>query len=118
MSASKISIVDLELHYRIGISEAERAWPQRLLVTIEMETDISAAIKSDDIRDTINYFDVAQMLFKWGKNRQWNLIERLADEMADLILKKFQPERVTIELKKFPLPESKYISITLTKHRK
>ncbi len=115
---AKISMVDLELHYRIGISEAERAWPQRLLVTIEMETDIAAAVKSDDIRDTINYFDVAQMLFKWGKKREWNLIEKLVDEMADLILKKFQPASVTIELKKFPLPESKYISITLTKHRK
>jgi dihydroneopterin aldolase len=108
----------LELRYRIGVSEAERAWPQRLLVTIDMEVDVSAAIKSDDIRDTINYFDVAQMLFKWGKNRQWNLIEKLVDEMADLILKKFQPESVTIELKKFPLPQSKYISLTLTKHRK
>jgi dihydroneopterin aldolase len=115
---AKISMVDLELHYRIGISKAERAWPQRLLVTIDMELDVSAAIKSDDIRDTINYFDVAQALFKWGKRREWNLVEKLADEMADLILKKFQPERVTIELKKFPLPESRHISITLTKHRK
>ena len=110
-------MVDLELHYRIGVSEAERAWPQRLLVTIDMELDVSDAIKSDDIRDTINYFDVAQMLFKWGKRREWNLIERLVDEMADLILKEFQPDRVTIELKKFPLPQSKYISFTLTKHR-
>ncbi|HZL13284.1 MAG TPA: dihydroneopterin aldolase [Verrucomicrobiae bacterium] len=115
---AKISMVDLELHYRIGISKAERAWPQRLLVTIDMELDVADAIKSDNIRDTINYFDVAQILFKWGKNREWNLIEKLTDEMADLILKKFQPESVTIELKKFPLPESKYISLTLTKHRK
>lgn len=115
---AKISMVDLELHYRIGVSKAERAWPQRLLVTIDMEFDVSKASKSDDIRDTINYFDVAQMLFKWGKRRQWNLIEKLADEIAGLILKEFPPESVTIELKKFPLPESKYISLTLTKHRK
>jgi dihydroneopterin aldolase len=115
---SKISIVDLELHYRIGVSEAERAWPQRLLVTIGLELDVSAAMKSDNICDTINYFDVAQMLFKWGKHREWNLIEKLADEMADLILKKFKPDWVTIELKKFPLPQSKYISFTLTKQRK
>jgi len=114
---AKISMVDLELHYRIGISKAERAWPQRLLVTIDMEFDVVKASQSDDIRDTINYFDVAQMLFKWGKKREWNLIERLVDEMGDLILKKFKPESVTIELKKFPLPESKYISLTVTKHR-
>src|SRR5947208_691050 len=114
---AKISMVDLELHYRIGISKAERAWPQRLLVTIDMEFDVTRASQSDDIRDTINYFDVAQMLFKWGKKREWNLIERLVDEMGDLILKKFKPESVTIELKKFPLPESKYISLTVTKDR-
>ncbi len=53
----KISIVDLEVFYRVGVPDAERAQPQRLLLTIEMEADFSAAAKSDSITDTIDYFD-------------------------------------------------------------
>ncbi len=43
---SRISIVDLEVFYRVGVPDAERAQPQRLLLTVEMESDFSAAAKS------------------------------------------------------------------------
>ena len=55
---SRISIVDLEVFYRVGVPDAERAQPQRLLLTVEMESDFSAAAKSDSIADTIDYFAV------------------------------------------------------------
>jgi len=48
---SRITIVDLEVHYCIGVTDEERAKPQRLLVTIEMNFDFSSAhsgvIRSD-----------------------------------------------------------------------
>jgi dihydroneopterin aldolase len=43
---SKISIVDLEVFYRVGVPDEERAQPQRLLLTVEMESDFSAAAKT------------------------------------------------------------------------
>ena len=46
MSLSRISIVDLEVFYRVGVPEAERAKPQRLLLTVEMDFDFSAAAES------------------------------------------------------------------------
>ena len=61
---AKISIVDLEVFYRVGVSDAERAAPQRLLLTVAMESDFSAAAKTDSIVDTIDYFAVTQRLLK------------------------------------------------------
>jgi dihydroneopterin aldolase len=52
---SKISIVDLEVFYRVGVPDAERARPQRLLLTVEMEGDFSAAAKTDSLAATIRF---------------------------------------------------------------
>ena len=51
---AKISIVDLEVFYHVGVPDAERAEPQRLLLTVELESDFSAAAKTDAIADTID----------------------------------------------------------------
>ena len=57
---SRINIVDLEVFYQIGVTDEERAKPQRLLITVEMDFDFSTAAMSDRLEKTINYFDVAQ----------------------------------------------------------
>ena len=108
---SQISIVDLEVFYRVGVPDAERAQPQRLLLTMEMESDFSAAAKSDSIVDTIDYYAVTQKLLKFGEGREWKLIEKLAADIAGLILAEFKPPAVTIEVKKFIIPQARYVSV-------
>ena len=114
---AKISIVDLEVFYRVGVPDAERALPQRLLLTVEMESDFTAAAKSDSIVDTINYFAVTQTLLKFGEGREWRLIEKLAADIADIILAEFKPESITVEVKKFIISQARYVSVHLTKGR-
>ena len=70
------------MFYRVGVPDAERAQPQRLLLTVEMESDFSAAAKSDSIADTIDYYAVTQKLLKFGEGREWKLIEKLAADIA------------------------------------
>ena len=112
---SKISIADLEVFYHVGVPDAERARPQRLLLTVEMEFDFSAAAKSDGIADTIDYFAVSQRLLKFGEGRSWKLIEKLAADIADAILTGFKPASVTVEVKKFVIPQARHVAVTLTK---
>ena len=113
----KISIVDLEVHYRVGVPDAERAQPQRLLLTVEMESDFSAAAKSDSIADTIDYFAVSQRLLKYGEGREWKLIEKLAADIADMVLAEFKPQSVTVEVKKFIIPQARHVAVSLTRVR-
>jgi dihydroneopterin aldolase len=113
----KISIVDLEVFYRVGVPDAERARPQRLLLTVEMDCDFSAAARSDDVRDTIDYFAVSRRLLKFGEERSWKLIEKLAADIAGLILAEFKPQSVTVEVKKFPIPQARCVSVTVTRKR-
>ena len=112
-----ISIVDLEVFYRVGVPDVERARPQRLLLTVEMEFDFSAAAQSDALAETIDYFAVAQRLLNFGEGREWKLIEKLAADIADLILSEFKPQSVAVEVKKFPIPQARHVAVWVTRRR-
>ena|ERR1041385_4013964 len=114
---SKITIVDLEVNWHVGVPDDERAKPQRLLLTLDMDYDFSSAAISDRVTKTIDYFAVAQHVMKFGEGRSWKLIEKLASDIADEILSHFQPQAVTVEVKKFPLPQARHVSVSLTKAR-
>src|SRR5213593_2173427 len=102
---SKITIVDLEVAYCIGVTEEERAKPQRLLMTVDLNFDFASASVSDRVEKTINYQDVANDLLKYGEGRNWKLMERLVANLADHILARYKPQSVTVEIKKFPFPQ-------------
>jgi FolB domain-containing protein len=112
---SKISIVDLEVFYHVGVPDEERAKPQRLLLTVEMEFDFSSAAMNDRVTKTIDYFAVSRRLLKFGEGRSWKLIETVATDVADLVLTEFHPENVMVEVKKFPIPQANCVSVSLAK---
>ena len=111
----KISIIDLEVFYRVGVPDEERAKAQRLLLTIEMDFNFSTAAKTDSIADTIDYFAVSQRLLKFGEGKNWKLIEKLAADICEMILAEFRPRTVSIEVKKFPIPQARCVSMAITR---
>jgi dihydroneopterin aldolase len=113
----KISIVDLEVFYRVGVPDEERAKTQRLLLSIEMEFDFSTAAKTDSIADTIDYFAVSQRLLKFGEGKNWKLIEKLAADIYEMVLCDFKPQNVSVEVKKFPIPQARHVSVFFTSKR-
>ena len=111
---AKISIVDLEVCFRVGVPDEERVRPQRLLLTVEMECDFARAAQADALGETIDYFAVTQRLLKLGEGREWKLIETLACEIGNLVLAEFRPAAVFVEVKKFIIPEARYVSVSLS----
>ncbi|MGH7941055.1 MAG: dihydroneopterin aldolase [Limisphaerales bacterium] len=107
----KITITDLEAHYCVGVPDEERARPQRLLLTVEMQFDFSTGAKTDSIADTVDYFAVSQRLLRFGEGKSWKLIEKLATDLCQMILSEFRPQTVSVEVKKFPIPEARYVSV-------
>jgi dihydroneopterin aldolase len=114
---SKITITDLEVYFCVGVPAEERAQPQRLLLTIEMDYDFNVAAANDEISATIDYFDVAKRLTVLGNNRSWKLIETLSNDVATFVLANYPASAVTVLVKKFPIPNAAQVSVTLKKHR-
>lgn len=115
MSTDTITLADLEVHYRVGVPDAERAQPQRLLLTVEMQHDFTRAAASDDLRETIDYYAVSRRLLKFGEGRSWKLIEKLAADIAAMVLADFGATAVTVEVKKFIIPEARHVSVRLSR---
>jgi FolB domain-containing protein len=116
-SADTISIIDLEVHFHVGITEVERAQAQRLLISIEMALDFQKAAASDNLTDTIDYFSICQRVKHFGDDSRWDLIETLAIDLAAMVLSEFRPMQVTVEVKKFAIPEARHVSVRTTKTR-
>ncbi len=105
-----IIIRDLEIFCCVGVYDAEREKPQRLLVSVEMATDLSAAAVKDELRWSIDYDAVCKCIENISKERNWNLIETLAVEIAETIMREFVPVSVTVEVRKFVIPKTAYVA--------
>ena len=110
---SKISIVDLEVFYHVGVPDEERARPQRLLITLELESDFTAAARTDAIADTVDYFAVTQRLLKFGEGRSWKLIEKLAADIGSTVMSEFNASGLSVEVKKFIILQARYVSVSM-----
>jgi len=114
---SRITIADLEVHYCVGLTPEERAQPQRLLLTVDLSLDFSAAAMTDRVEKTINYQKVVDELLAFGQERNWRLLEKLVSNIADRILAEYEPESVFVEVKKFVIPQARYVAVSVTRGR-
>ena len=113
--ADRIHIEQLEVSTRIGVPEEERAAPQRLTASISFWPYHEADDLADKIENVVNYSAVAEEVKNFVRDQSVNLIETLADRLAIHLLKHFRIQKVTLELRKFPFEDAKYVSVTVTR---
>jgi 7,8-dihydroneopterin aldolase/epimerase/oxygenase len=106
-----IVIRELEVRYHVGVPDEERVRPQRLLISLELDTDFSRCAPTDDIDATINYYSVTRRLLTFGEGRSWKLIERLAVDVAEMVLQEYKPAAVRVEVQKFILPDTRHVAV-------
>ena len=113
--SDRIHIEQLEISTHVGVSEEERAAPQRLTVSISLWPSNEARDLADKIENTANYSAVADETKQFVRSQSFNLIETLADRLAMHLLKIFPTQKVTVEVRKFPLKDAKYVSAVVTR---
>ena len=112
-----IRVVDLEVFACLGVPDEERREPQRLLISLEMSVaTIAHAAKTDDLARTINYRDVALRMKNLAEKRPRKLLETLSEEIATDILKTYPVQKIVLEIKKFILPDTQYVSVRIERH--
>ena len=105
-----IHIEQLELFARVGVPTSERSEPQRVILNITLWPRIAEL--HDDIANTVNYSAVAERVKEFIRRHDYNLIETLAEETAAHLLAQFNLRKVEVEVRKFVLPETDYVSVT------
>jgi dihydroneopterin aldolase len=109
----RITIKDLEVNAPVGVTEAERAQPQRLLVTVEMERDLAEAGRTDAESATTRYDVVADLVRQVAAEQPRKLVEAVADSIATAVLSRRLAAAVTVTVKKFSVPHSQYVAVEI-----
>ena len=93
-------IVDLEIETIIGVYPQERQTKQRLIVSIELEIDMTIAIQSDRLEDTVDYDALSQDIRQYVRKSRYHLIESLGQCILDRIMSNKQIRSTRIRLVK------------------
>ncbi len=114
-----IRIVDLKVWAYIGVPDAERAHAQQLLVSVDMTIDsYRHAAGTDNLAWTIHYGEVAQHIQQVAGRKQRKLLESLSEEIAAELFKSFPIRSIVLEIKKFVLPGTRYVSVEIERKAK
>lgn len=100
MAKDSVIIEGLTIITTIGIYEWEKEIKQKLVLDIEMAWDNRQAGLTDDVNFCLDYAKVSQAVEHYLKNRTFGLIERVAEEVANLILNQFFVTQVKIKVSK------------------
>lgn len=102
----KIELRGAQYSANLGITKKEKQFVQPVIMDIVMHpyagknsTGIRAH-RTDDINDTINYSEVNKLIQKTLDEREFHLIETLAETIAGLLLQSFRIETVDLTVKK------------------
>jgi dihydroneopterin aldolase len=84
----QVYLRQIEVQGLIGVTEAERAHPRRLLIDVEASVAGTAPI-SDSVHDTLDYGVMAELVAEVAMRRPRHTLESLADEIGKAILSRF-----------------------------
>jgi 7,8-dihydroneopterin aldolase/epimerase/oxygenase len=112
-----IRIERLELFAHIGVPEEERAKAQRLTFNLTLWPARALTELDDEISRAVNYAAVCAEVRSFVQDRRDKLIETLAKALAARLLERFEIRRVTVELRKYILPEVEFVSVIVTRER-
>lgn len=96
----KVFIEQLEVITTIGVYDWEQSIKQKLVLDIEMAHSNQAAGKSDDVADALDYAEVSAAVLSYIESGRFFLVERVAEEVAELIMQQFGVPWVRIRLTK------------------
>jgi len=90
----------LEATTIIGIYDWERETKQTLVLDIEMAFDIKKAAETDDIQYTLDYKAVSERVVSFIEQSEYYLVEKLIEEIANLLINEFNTPWVKVKLNK------------------
>ena len=84
----------------IGLWDWERKVKQRIVIDLDMAADIRKSAQSDAIEDTLDYKAVSKAVITFVSESEFQLVETLAEKIADIILGEFKVPWVRVKINK------------------
>jgi len=114
----KIKIKDFKLKTNIGIYDWEKKFEREILINLEIDVGYSQSLYSDSIEDTVDYEIIYNQIKNLVNTKKFKLIEKMAQEIVDLIMLDLRIKKIKIEIDKMHIfEEVRSCAICLEKTR-
>ncbi len=103
----------------IGVYDWEQTRQQKLVFDIEMGWDNGRAARSDDVADCLSYADVSEAVLSFVSGGRFALVERVAEEVAELLRRRFNLPWVRIKLSKpGAVPQARSVGVIIERGKR
>ena len=114
----KILINELILDLKLGYYDFEKEKPQKIKFSLEANYKDKKPTNDRDLKSIVNYDKLVRLIKKLTKNKHYNFLETLAEDVFDILFKDSRIGKITLQIEKLEiLKECTSVGIQITKKR-
>ena len=114
----KILIKELILDLKLGYYDFEKKEPQKVKFDLEVDYEDKKPTSDNDIKSIVNYGKLVKLIKKLTKNKHYNFLETLAEDVFDVLFKDKRIGKIKLQIEKLEiLKDCTSVGIQITKKR-
>ena len=118
MSHSLVFIEKLALTTKVGCSNEERAFPQKVFVSIKIELVPLPSDQEFTLDNSVCYDTLRKLTLALADSREWTLVEHLAEHILSMIFSEFSPPQTAwVKIEKPIYPDCKTAGVEISRSR-
>ena len=114
----KILIKNLTLDLKLGYYDFEKNKPQKVKFTLEIDYRDKNPTNDKDLKSIVNYDKIVKLIKKLVKNKHYNFLETLAEDVFDELFKDKRIDKITLQIEKLEImKDCSSVGIQISKKR-
>ena len=114
----KVLIKELILNLKLGYYDFEKDKPQKVKFSLEIDYKDKKPSNDKDLKSIVNYSKVVRLIKKLVKNKHYNFLETLAEDVFDELFKDKRIEKINLKIEKLEImKDCSSVGIQISKKR-
>ena len=114
----KVLIKDLVLDLKIGYFDFEKNKTQKVKFSLEIDYKDKKPSNDKDLKSIVNYDKIVKLIKKLVKNKHYNFLETLAEDVFDELFKDKRLDKISLQIEKLEImKECSSVGIQISKKR-
>tara|TARA_Y100000588_G_scaffold265076_1_gene279873 strand:+ start:681 stop:1106 length:426 start_codon:yes stop_codon:yes gene_type:complete len=114
----KVLIKELILDLKLGYYDFEKQKKQKVKFTVELDYKDKKPTNDKDLKSIVNYDKLVKLIKKLVKNKHYNFLETLAEDVFDEIFKDSRIDKITLQIEKLEIIKNcSSVGIQISKKR-
>ena len=114
----KVLIKDLLLDLKLGYYDFEKENPQKVKFSLEIDYVDKKPSNDKDLKSIVNYSRIVKLIKKLVKNKHYNFLETLAEDVFDELFKDKRIDKISLQIEKLEIMnDCSSVGIQISKKR-